>query len=125
MHEVPGCSVQWRTAFLGCFPLVSCPALAGLVVELQCPGSVQMRRFTKKELGRYNGKDGAPAFIAYAGRVYDVSRSFLWKNGRHQALHAAGADMTSSLDEAPHTADVLKRFPMVGTLREDSPPCGP
>jgi len=77
------------------------------------------RRFTKKELGRYNGRNGAPAFIAYKGRVYDVSRSFLWQNGRHQALHAAGRDLTSSLEEAPHDAEVLKIFPMVGTLRED------
>jgi len=80
---------------------------------------MQKRRFTKRELGRYNGKDGAPAFIAYEGRVYDVSRSFLWQNGRHQAVHAAGGDLTGSLDEAPHPVDLLKRFPMVGTLRED------
>lgn len=80
---------------------------------------MQKRRFTKRELGRYNGKDGAPAFIAYKGRVYDVSRSFLWQNGRHQAVHAAGGDLTSSLDDAPHDVDVLKRFPMVGTLRVD------
>ena len=48
-----------------------------------------------------------------------MSRSFLWQNGRHQALHAAGRDLTSSLEEAPHDAEVLKIFPMVGTLRED------
>jgi predicted heme/steroid binding protein len=71
------------------------------------------------ELGRYNGQDGAPAFIAYGGRVYDVSRSFLWQNGRHQAVHAAGCDLTRSLDQAPHGADLLKSFPMVGTLEGD------
>ncbi len=71
------------------------------------------------------GRDGAPALNAYRGRVYDVSRSFLWQNGGHQALHAAGRDLTGSLEDAPHPADVLKRFPMVGTLREDLPPCGP
>ncbi len=75
-----------------------------------------MRQFTRRELARFNGKDGAPAFIAYEGKVYDVSRSFLWKNGWHQALHAAGSDFTGSLDEAPHYADLLERFPMVGTL---------
>ncbi|MBI4572383.1 MAG: cytochrome B5 [candidate division NC10 bacterium] len=77
------------------------------------------RRFTKKELGRYHGRNGAPAFIAYQGRVYDVSRSFLWQNGRHQALHAAGGDLTGSLEDAPHDAELLKRFPRVGTLRGD------
>ena len=77
------------------------------------------RRFTKKELGRYNGWNGAPAYIAYQGRVYDVSRSFLWQQGRHQALHASGRDLSRSLEEAPHDAELLKRFPMVGTLSED------
>ena len=60
-----------------------------------------MRRFTRKELARYNGKDGAPAFIAYEGKVYDVSRSFLWQDGRHQVLHTAGVDLTAGLDQAP------------------------
>jgi len=77
---------------------------------------MQKGRFTKKELSRYNGKDGAPTFIACKGKVYDVSRSFLWQNGRHQVIHTAGIDLTSSLDHAPHGVDLLKRFPMVGTL---------
>jgi predicted heme/steroid binding protein len=80
---------------------------------------VPKRRFTQRELGRYNGRDGAPAFIAYEGKVYDVSRSFLWQNGRHQAVHAAGCDLTGRLHEAPHDADLLERFPVVGTLSGD------
>jgi len=75
-----------------------------------------MRRFTTEELSRYNGRDGAPAFIAYQGKVYDVSRSFLWQEGRHQVLHHAGVDLTPSLDQAPHGADLLEKFPVVGTL---------
>jgi predicted heme/steroid binding protein len=74
------------------------------------------RRFSTAELGRYNGKAGAPAFISYRGVVYDVSRSFLWQNGDHQVAHAAGRDLTSDLDQAPHGADLLDRFPIVGTL---------
>ncbi len=80
---------------------------------------MEKRRFTKEELRRYNGKDGAPAFVAFEGKVYDVSDSFLWQNGRHQAIHDAGVDLTGSLDQAPHGADLLKRFPIVGTLGED------
>ncbi len=41
MHEVPGCHVLRTPAFLACLSLVSCPALAGLVVELQYPGSMR------------------------------------------------------------------------------------
>lgn len=76
-----------------------------------------MRRLTREELARYNGKDGAPAYVAYEGKVYDVTHSFLWQNGRHQALHTAGEDLTASLDWAPHSADMLERFPVVGILR--------
>ncbi len=78
-----------------------------------------IRRFTERELRRYSGRDGAPAFIAYRGGVYDVSQSFLWQNGSHQALHVAGGDLTNSLDAAPHDGDLLKRFPMVGMLDAD------
>jgi len=75
-----------------------------------------MRRLTKEELAQYNGKDGAPAYIAYEGKVYDVSHSFLWQKGRHQVLHTAGIDLTTELDAAPHGADMLERFPVIGML---------
>ena len=78
-----------------------------------------MRRFTKKELAQYDGKDGLPAFIAYEGRVYDVSYSFLWQGGRHQVLHTAGVDLTADLDQAPHGADLLERVPVIGVLDEN------
>jgi predicted heme/steroid binding protein len=82
-------------------------------------GILDMRRFTRKELAQYNGRDGAPAFIAYEGKVYDVSHSFLWQDGRHQVLHMAGVDLTASLDQAPHGADLLERFPVIGMLDGD------
>jgi predicted heme/steroid binding protein len=75
-----------------------------------------MRTFTRKELAHYTGKHGTPAFIAYKGKVYDVSGSFLWQNGTHQVLHNAGEDLTDNLDEAPHGADMLERFLVVGIL---------
>lgn len=70
---------------------------------------------TKEELAHYNGK-GAPAYIGYKGKVYDVSESFLWKDGTHQVFHTAGTDMTAALEKAPHTAELLERFPVVGIL---------
>ncbi len=77
-----------------------------------------MRTFTSDELARYDGKDGRPAYIGYNGKVYDVSDSFLWRNGKHQALHVAGVDLTKALDSAPHGADLLDRFPVVGSLTQ-------
>jgi len=80
---------------------------------------MEQRTFTKEELHQYNGRGGAPAFIACQGKVYDVSSSFLWQGGRHQVFHDAGADLTSSLAQAPHGADLLGKFPVVGMLSGD------
>jgi len=76
-----------------------------------------MKSFSKEELARCNGKNGAPAYIAYKGKVYDASNSFQWRNGRHQVLHNAGEDLTDSLEQAPHSAELLKILPVIGMLR--------
>ena len=76
-----------------------------------------MKEFNEKELIQYNGKNGNPAYIAYKGKVYDVSGSFLWRNGTHQVLHSAGVDLTDAIEQAPHVEDVLEKFPMVGIMR--------
>jgi predicted heme/steroid binding protein len=78
-----------------------------------------MRTFTRKELARYNGKNGTPAYVAFKGKIYDVSGSFLWRDGSHQVTHHAGEDLTDSLDQAPHGAELLERFTIVGTLEEE------
>ena len=80
---------------------------------------MKKRKFTAQELAQNHGRNGAPAFVGYKGKVYDVSNSFLWQNGRHQVLHDAGLDLTGSLDEAPHGADLLEKYPVVGTLSDD------
>ncbi len=75
-----------------------------------------MKEFTDEELAKYNGKNGKPAYVAYKGKVYDVSASFLWKDGNHQVLHRAGMNLTDALEQAPHGGDVLEKFPVVGIL---------
>jgi predicted heme/steroid binding protein len=75
-----------------------------------------MKEFSEEELAQCDGKNGKPAYVAYKGKVYDVSASFLWKDRRHQVLHRAGIDLTDALKEAPHGGDVLEKFPLVGTL---------
>jgi predicted heme/steroid binding protein len=75
-----------------------------------------MREFTLTELSQYDGERGRPAYIACHGKVYDMSSSFLWKNGRHQLGLHAGNDLTDELTEAPHGLDLLEKFPVVGVL---------
>jgi predicted heme/steroid binding protein len=74
-----------------------------------------MRIFTKEELKKYDGSKSI-AYVAYHGKVYDVSRSFLWKSGVHQVTHRAGYDLTEALEEAPHGSEMLDKFPVVGEL---------
>ncbi len=78
---------------------------------------IGMKEFTEEELARYNGKNGLPAYAAFNGKVYDLSGSFLWKDGNHQVLHNAGVDLSAAIGQAPHGEDVLERFPVVGVLR--------
>ncbi|MCD6529498.1 cytochrome B5 [Candidatus Bathyarchaeota archaeon] len=75
-----------------------------------------MRKFTKKDLAQYDGRNGKPVYVGYKGKVYDLSNSFLWRDGKHQAFHRAGADLTEALKRAPHTKEFIKKFPVVGIL---------
>jgi len=77
-----------------------------------------MRKFSKKELTKYDGKEGRKAYIAHDGLVYDVTDSFLWKDGKHQAIHFAGNDLTEELKKAPHGIDFLKRYLIIGKLKD-------
>jgi predicted heme/steroid binding protein len=74
------------------------------------------KQFTLEELKKFDGKEGRPAYIAYKGKVYDVSDNFLWVEGDHQGEHVAGEDLTESMSRAPHAEDVLERVPLIGIL---------
>jgi predicted heme/steroid binding protein/uncharacterized membrane protein len=71
---------------------------------------------TADGLCQFDGKDGRPAYIAYKGIIYDVTKSRLWKNGSHMMKHAAGNDLTDILKTAPHGEDKVTTFPQVGKL---------
>jgi predicted heme/steroid binding protein len=79
-----------------------------------------MNEYTRAELARSDGKEGRPAWIAFRGKVYDVSDCFLWKGGRHMAMHDAGRDLTDVLDQAPHGEDLLERAQIIGVLVQET-----
>jgi len=74
--------------------------------------------FTRDSLAKFDGKQGRRAYVAYEGKVYDVTESVMWEDGDHQGEHSAGLDLTAEMDEAPHFPDELEGFPVVGTLEE-------
>jgi predicted heme/steroid binding protein len=78
----------------------------------------EMRVFSRQELEKYDGSQGI-SYIAYRGKVYDVSKSFQWKKGAHQVSHQAGCDLTQAMKDAPHLPDLLFKFPVVGQLEDE------
>jgi len=74
-----------------------------------------MRIFTEEELREYDGRNGV-TYIAYGGKVYDVSVSYHWRKGSHHVMHCAGCDLTEALEQAPHGLSLLEKFPIVGEL---------
>ncbi|MDM5270925.1 2-oxoacid:acceptor oxidoreductase subunit alpha [Sulfurovum sp. zt1-1] len=71
---------------------------------------------TMDELKKYNGRNGAKAYVAYNNVIYDVTESPLWQEGDHEGIHFAGEDLTSQLTGAPHGAEVFEGFTAVDTL---------
>ncbi len=74
-----------------------------------------MITISKSQLALRNGQDREEIWIAFEGRVYDVSASKLWKKGMHYE-HWAGQDLTDELLDAPHSKRALKKFNIIGEL---------
>jgi len=84
-----------------------------------------MKEFDPESLAQFNGKDGKPVYIAYKGKIFDVSGSSLWKGGLHMKRHHAGQDLSSELPAAPHREEVFERYPQVGVLKQEVRPARP
>ncbi|MFC0317803.1 MULTISPECIES: cytochrome b5 domain-containing protein [Olivibacter] len=76
-----------------------------------------MQTYSKAQLAKRNGQDRDEIWIAFKGKIYDVTDSRLWRNGTHYE-HWAGQDLTEELTAAPHTALVFERFEVVGMLED-------
>ena len=72
--------------------------------------------FTLEELSKYNGIDGAKAYVAIDGIIYDVTNVPQWKGGMHMQGLTAGKDLSNYIDSAPHRKRVLNHLPKVGKL---------
>jgi predicted heme/steroid binding protein/uncharacterized membrane protein len=77
-----------------------------------------MKEFTSEELTSFNGKGGKPVYIAFQGKIYDVSGSRLWSSGLHMNRHPSGKDLTGEISAAPHGLEVFERYPQVGILKK-------
>ena len=78
-----------------------------------------MKEIDAETLSKADGKDEGPVYVACGGRVFDLTRSKLWKGGVHMQRHHAGADLTVDIQAAPHGPDILERYPQVAVLKEE------
>lgn len=76
----------------------------------------QLPFYTRAQLALYNGQDKPEIWIAYKGVIYDVTKSRLWRDGKHYE-HWAGQDLTDELPDAPHSERVFDKFDAVGRLQ--------
>jgi predicted heme/steroid binding protein len=76
---------------------------------------MDIKTYTISQLALRNGQDRPEIWVAYHGKIYDVSTSRLWKKGMHYE-HWAGQDLTDELADAPHTEKVFEKFLVVGLL---------
>jgi len=77
----------------------------------------ELNSFTLDELQRFDGTGEKPLYIAYKGRVYDLSTSPLFQGEKRMRCHIAGKDLTKDIDIAPHGEDLVFRFPVVGRIK--------
>ena len=71
--------------------------------------------YSRSQLALRNGQDKPDIWVAFDGKIYDMTKSKLWRNGKHYE-HWAGQDLTDELKDAPHTEGVFERFKVVGKL---------
>ena len=80
--------------------------------------TMELKVITMEELAKNNGKDGAKAYIAVDGIVYDVTDSKAWKDGGHNGFEA-GQDLTDAIkNKSPHGVSKLEGLTVVGVLEE-------
>ena len=76
-----------------------------------------VNQYTRSQLALRNGQDKPEIWIAFKGVIYDVTKSRLWRNGKHYE-HWAGQDLTDELIDAPHSERVFDKFKIIGLLIE-------
>ncbi|MEO1449574.1 MAG: cytochrome b5 domain-containing protein [Bacteroidota bacterium] len=76
----------------------------------------ELDHYSPSQLALRNGQDREEIWVAYKGKIYDVTVSRHWRNGIHYQ-HWAGQDLTEELKDAPHQEYVFKRFKVVGLLQ--------
>ena len=79
-------------------------------------GETKPKKFASDDLKQYDGLDGRPLYIVFKGKVYDLTGSKLWPQGKHMGMHTRTEDLAEAIKKAPHGEDNVFRYPLVGEL---------
>ncbi len=109
-------------AFSGCseqsaqpVPALAEPSVSELSAPVEPAQTVEM---TLDDLSKFNGKDGARAYVAIDGVIYDVTDVPPWAGGTHQGKVQAGIDASEMIKQSPHGKKVLEKLPVVGKIKQ-------
>ena len=76
------------------------------------------KKFTSDDLKQFDGLNGRPLYIVFKGKVYDLTSSKLWPQGKHMGMHSRSDNLTEAIKKAPHSEDNIYRYPLVGEVGE-------
>lgn len=130
IYRIPSISVLFETRFgillmvkISLFLVMVCSALYAILFigpELRKKRKEEhfelKKDLTVDELMIFNGSEDRAAYIAYKGKIYDVTKSEFWQNGTHFGKHHAGTDLTEMLKQAPHGEEKILAVPHIGKL---------
>jgi arsenite oxidase small subunit len=77
-------------------------------------GEGKLRGFSSADLQQFDGQNGSPFYVVFRGKVYDLSGSKLWIQGKHMGVHTRNENLGETIKGAPHSEDLLERFPLIG-----------
>jgi arsenite oxidase small subunit len=76
------------------------------------------KKFRFVDLQQFDGINGRPLYIIFKGKIYDLTESKLWLQGKHMGMHTPSQNLAEALKSAPHGEDNIFRFPIVGELED-------
>ncbi|RFZ77128.1 hypothetical protein DS742_20160 [Lacrimispora amygdalina] len=85
----------------------------------ESPEPEPLTYFTLEQLSQYDGRNGAPAYVAVNGVVYNVTDNRLWSGGNHFWGLSAGRDLSIEFASCHPGAMVLSVLPVVGYLIQE------
>lgn len=93
------------------------PPAEPAAVESQQTAADPSLEMTLDDLAKFNGKDGAKAYISVDGVIYDVTEVPPWAGGIHQDKYQAGIDASELITKSPHGKKVLEKLTVVGKIK--------